>query len=863
MPASLPAATPARWSAASLPPWNPPGPPISGTTNDRRLSHHGQGVSQSPLSVIPTIQRHQAERSANAVASSSRHPTSRNSRSTSVTQRRRETTKYLVVLHPEPMHGTVHTEYEHMFREIRAPIPQKIASFILQARNFGLVFEIEDSFQKDNPAGPVFHQSLCSHFERVGLAFSGSDSHPLPSSSSLPTPMTQFPWSFLLTGKGQRSTRGAKLLPARSSPEHLTHNDIQKNGSRLPVPSAPYHDHTLVFILPLWDIIAGPIDGHGMHCCLAPRLWNGHFESSLREELEEIQCSTICITQPVQAAAAIQTCQLNLLDALTNSGISSTPTALASTSQPRRPSVTLSGSSLSASTSSVSSTSSASSSSESSSSPFAPTPPAVSVSSSPLFSSASLLTSETTPRSPHVALRQWRNRLEHDLQLRRAVAGQEDHVIHITAPNAQKAAESFLVLCKVWCLEGSDSQLVFPDDTEITNATPLNLIIGSIDATIGYGVGDGPMRSFWGALIAMITQHSGHWQLMSEGYYMPTVTSLPPCDEDIISFRAYSLIIRTGFILGMELLPISPHLLVYLLDGYEVSIAQPFLDATSPMTSQRLRSWPPPSVISPSGCRELSIAPACDPYSLILEVDGTIQINQLRYLSEAAQTDLGQRLICHMVFGNETPLAHRLHTVYSALKSAFQYVIHDNMKFCDPILQEMFAGRILISPQQVIDIICPEPITSYSLPLRQGYNPNLDYVTLAGQFMVHLKRYLRGRGTPHAADGSVLFEEDSSSDDVVYRSRLFLRSATAHEVLPVDATQCIKIKFDTYWEHSWGRTVGIHTHTCFYKLDVLLDEATASIISQAIPEDDFQTTDFDWWIHSNIGENSSNSYNQV
>ncbi|KAG1897772.1 uncharacterized protein F5891DRAFT_1191695 [Suillus fuscotomentosus] len=503
--------------------------------------------------------------------------------------------------------------------------------------------------------------------------------------------------------------------------------------------------------------------------------------------------------------------------------------------------------------SSVSSTSSASSSSESSSSPFAPTPPAVSVSSSPLFSSASLLTSETTPRSPHVALCQWRNRLEHDLQLHRAVAGQEDHVIHITTPNAQKAAESFLALCKVWCLEGSDSQLVFLDDTEITNATPLNLITGSIDATIGYGVGDGPMRSFWGALIAMITQHSGHWQLMSKGYYMPTVTSLPPCDEDIISFRAYSLIIHTGFILGMELLPILPHLLVYLLDGYEVSIAQPFLDATSPMTSQHLRSWPPSSVISPSGHRELSIAPACDPYSLILEVDGTIQINQLCYLSEAAQMDLGQRLICHMVFGNETPLAHRLHTVYSALESAFQYVIHDDMKFCDyfhvdgsaqPILQEMFAGRILTFPQQ-------------------GYNPNLDYVTLAGQFMVHLKRYLRGQGTPHAADGSVLFEEDSSSDDVVYRSRLFLRSATAHEVLPVDATQHIKIKFDMYWEHSWGRTVGIHTHTCFYKLDVLLDEATASIISQAIPEDDFQTTDFDRWIHSNIGENSSNSYNQV
>lgn len=111
---------------------------------------------------------------------------------------------------------------------------------------------------------------------------------------------------------------------------------------------------------------------------------------------------------------------------------------------------------------------------------------------------------------------------------------------------------------------------------------------------------------------------------------MPIVTSLPPCDEDIISFQAYGLIIRTGLILGMELLPISPHLLVYLLDGYQASTAHPFLDVISPTTSQRLRSWPPPSAISHStGRRELDIAPARDPYSLILEVDGTIQVNTL------------------------------------------------------------------------------------------------------------------------------------------------------------------------------------------------------------------------------------------
>lgn len=99
--------------------------------------------------------------------------------------------------------------------------------------------------------------------------------------------------------------------------------------------------------------------------------------------------------------------------------------------------------------------------------------------------SASLsVPASTTPQSPHVALREWHSQLEHDLELLRAAAGQGDHAIHITAPDAMQAAESFLALCKVWCLEGSDSQLVFPDDVEITNGTPSNLIIGSIDATM-------------------------------------------------------------------------------------------------------------------------------------------------------------------------------------------------------------------------------------------------------------------------------------------------------------------------------------------------------------------------------------------
>ncbi|OAX32846.1 hypothetical protein K503DRAFT_841284 [Rhizopogon vinicolor AM-OR11-026] len=633
-PASLPAATSTGWLTPSFLPWSPPGPPVPGTANDRRLSPHGLGVSQSPLLVIPTLRRRPGQSKAN----------------------HRETTKYLVVIHPEPMHGTVSTEYEHLFRDIRAPIPQKIGSFITQARNFGLVFQIEDSIQKDDPAGPSFHQYLCAHFETAGLAFSGSSS-PSSSTSQKPTD-AQFPWSFLMTGKGQWSAHGAKLLPARVTPEHVTHREIQRNGIRLPVPPGPYHDHKLVFILPLWDIIAGPINGHGIHCCLAPRIWNGHFEPSLHEQLEEISCTAICENGDPPAidtdvASADQTAgQLTLLEALTAGQMSSTTASLSQSSLPSSPS--------SAAASPLSSTSLA-------------TSPSVSVS--------------TPHRSPHAELRAWRNRLEHDIQSRRATVGHEIRDIEITASNALRAAQGFLAICKALCQESGSAdseQPDLPEDVKITNCMPMNIVIGSITANIGHGVGNGPMRTFWGALITLITEYSGHWQLVSDGYYVPTVTSLPPSDDDLASFHAYSLIIRTGFIFGMELLPISPHSLVYLLDGYHTCTAQSFLEATSPITSQRLHSWPPPTVINPStGRRELDISAARDPYTMILEVDGTIQISQLHCLSEPAQMVLSQRLVCHMVFGNEAPLTHGLHPVYAALGSAFQHVIHDDMKFSD------------------------------------------------------------------------------------------------------------------------------------------------------------------------------------
>ncbi|KAG1827232.1 uncharacterized protein BJ212DRAFT_1294562 [Suillus subaureus] len=527
-----------------------------------------------------------------------------NFRSSNVIQQR-EVTKYLVVVHPEPMHGTVHTEYEQLFREMHALIPQKIGSFILQARNLGLMFQIEGNFQKDDTT--------------ASLILSGSSS---PSSSTgRLTPTSQFPWSFMMTGKGQCSAHGAKLLPSRSSPEHVMHRDLQKNGSRLPVPSAPYHEHQLVFILPLWDIIAGPVNGHGMHCCLVP-------QSSMKTLRRSTALLCVSLT-PRSLFDFIGLLSIGLL------------------------SINLLSIDL-------------------------------------LFISLLIIS-----------------------------------VCDITAPSTMLAAQGFLAVCKTFCQVGTSDEPILPEDVEITDCMALNMVIGLITANIGHGVGNGPMHTFWGTLITLITQYSGHWQLISDT----------------------GLIICTGFILEMELLPILPHVLVYLLDTYQTSIAQPFLDVVSPVTSQHLCSWPPLITVNLStGHRELNVTFACDPYTMILEIDGTVQISQLCQLSEAVQESLGQQLYFHINGPGST----------------------------QSIIQGMFAGHTLTSPEQVINLISYQPIEQCSIHLCMGYIPDLDYTTLAEQFMEHLKCYLCGHGAPYALDGSALFEEPSHSNDTLLRSHLFL-----------------------------------------------------------------------------------------
>ena len=75
----------------------------------------------------------------------------------------------------------------------------------------------------------------------------------------------------------------------------------------------------------------------------------------------------------------------------------------------------------------------------------------------------------------------------------------------------------------------------------------------------------------------------------------------------------------------MDLLPISPSVVLFLVADYQAATNDTFLEAIAPSTFSRLHTWPPPTV-SVNGVTQLQLEPARDPYTMILEIDHTILV---------------------------------------------------------------------------------------------------------------------------------------------------------------------------------------------------------------------------------------------
>ncbi|KAG1722616.1 hypothetical protein EDB19DRAFT_1916582 [Suillus lakei] len=809
--------------------WSPPSAPASGSTNDRRRAPHG--VSASPLTSVPIISR-RAGRSGDPTRSS--NPPRRQ-----LTQRTIHTIKYLVVIHPEPVYGTVTTDFDRLFRELRCPVPQKIGSFLRQAESLGLSFKFKVTVRPEEFAGPMFDIQLNNHLDGKGFVFS----RPHGTSSTSTVMMSPYTWSFLMTGKSQRSALGAKLSSSRKSAEDVMHKDLVANAAKLPVPS-PHHDHRIVFVVPIEFIITGPLDGQGLHLCLAPRLWNKHLHPEIHEEDSEFTCADGCSEQlsadsDMDSDFAEFAPQMSV-DSADIGGSLFLPRAVSPVNRiPLSPLLMPQIMSFDG--------------------------PASSAPSSANTATSTIMTYPSVPlqprrQSPTAAVAAWRGRIAAARTTMQSLLSDGPAPITISANTASVAAQSFIDTIKSWCrhpgASRTDEQSI---DATLIGLTPTSIVTGEFDVSISDGVGHGVLRSFWSEVIRMITEDSGHWQSTCDGYWVPIVTSLPPCDEDIVSYQAYGIIFCTAMLMDLEILPVSPVIVLFLLSDYTTAVTSSFIAAVAPIGSQRLLAWPPPLVTNAAtGRMELSIAPATDLYSMILDVDSSAQITQLRRLPVNAQAELGYRLQCQVFFGNQFARGTPDHIVYSSMRQAFDCLISDRMTLCEHIITEdsagtviegMFSGRILSSPEQVIRLL-----SINVTPVGGVLN---DIIT---RFKLHLERYLRGCGTPTQNDGSDIFGEGVAVDPLLC-TRLFLRCVTGSEFLPACPQQQIRLNFQTQWNHHWGGHVGIHIHTCFYAVDVLLNESSVLIVEQEILADMSISTDFDRWIHSCISGNAFDHYN--
>ncbi|KAG1762228.1 hypothetical protein EDD22DRAFT_847217 [Suillus occidentalis] len=242
----------------------------------------------------------------------------------------------------------------------------------------------------------------------------------------------------------------------------------------------------------------------------------------------------------------------------------------------------------------------------------------------------------------------------------------------------------------------------------------------------------------------------------------PPIASGSRGNVPVMVTGTYGIIFHTSLLMDLEMLPISPIILLCLISNYTTAIASSFTTTVAPIGSKRLCRWPPSYVTNTAtGQLELSISPA------------TVQIEQLRHLPETALAELGHRLQCQTFFGNQIARDTPDHVIYSSMHQAFDCLIGDNVTLHEhigaqdtpsSIIGGIFGGRILSSAEQVIRLLAINvtPIGSSN-----------DIII--ARFKLHLERYIRGSGTPTLHDGSNLFSAGSLEDDPLLRARVFLR----------------------------------------------------------------------------------------
>jgi hypothetical protein len=115
----------------------------------------------------------------------------------------------------------------------------------------------------------------------------------------------------------------------------------------------------------------------------------------------------------------------------------------------------------------------------------------------------------------------------------------------------------------------------------------------------------------------MMVQKHDHWTPVTDGYFVPVITAVPPSSGTINEFTAYGLLLRLTLLLEFDILPISPILLLYLIHGFDMATQPMFVHHLAPEAHDKLVMWPPPSIMNVHGQGVLDLTLGTDPMNLV------------------------------------------------------------------------------------------------------------------------------------------------------------------------------------------------------------------------------------------------------
>jgi hypothetical protein len=111
-----------------------------------------------------------------------------------------------------------------------------------------------------------------------------------------------------------------------------------------------------------------------------------------------------------------------------------------------------------------------------------------------------------------------------------------------------------------------------------------------------------------------------------DGFFVPLIMSFRPSADDLVSFHAYAAIMRLLLAWKQTIFPISPALLMYLVEGFEATTDLEFLKLVTPQIADHLATWPPPLEMSASGELQPTFIIGQDPMNLVFQVLPNLQV---------------------------------------------------------------------------------------------------------------------------------------------------------------------------------------------------------------------------------------------